>query len=589
MHQTEQAAVKNPKGGNREKQILKLAADFGYFVYALWQIDPSQDLPPNCTPHAVQYDICKWLQKGPNRRIVRGFRGLSKSWLTVAYALWRLLRNPNEKVMLCSETEGFAKKLLHMLRFWIDEVWFLNHLAPQRHNDHYRDNRLAFDVGCCKPSKDPSVSAVGVTGALPGIRASIVVPDDVETPENSRTRDGRQLLRERVLEFENLLLPQGDIVYLGTPHHEETLYDYLVDEMGYACRTWPLEYPAADQVVPNLSPMLQDHIDQGQVNMRAETRSVWPERWGHDEIVRLRISKRNYAMQFMMRSDLADLERYPLRLEDFIVHPCHRDLAPVSIVWGLRTNEGPTTVQSIPSVGFTGDNFHSPIFVDKDMIPYRSTKAALDPAGRGKDEMAWAIMSQLHGNIFWKYVNGVHGGATQDNLETIVLSLRQYNATELFIESNFGGEFLIPLIQTVVQRFSIAPGENDALPDGWSCNVQGLHASGQKEIRTISAFEAPLAQHRIVIDPSVAKDEVTMFQLTRLTHDRNSLDHEDRIEAAAMTLAQFKDVLNQDAPSLAKQHHENAAFLDMLKRHSGFSINPRFHQHHWNPIPIGKG
>ena len=35
------------------------------------------------------------------------------------------------------------------------------------------------------------------------------------------------------------------IIYLGTPHHEETLYEYLI-KGGYSFRAWPVMHPGAD-------------------------------------------------------------------------------------------------------------------------------------------------------------------------------------------------------------------------------------------------------------------------------------------------------------------------------------------------------
>lgn len=566
------------------KQIDQLHKSFRYFLKNIWMIDPSHDLPPNCVPHRVQYDICDWLQFGPHYRITRGFRGLSKSWITVAYCLWRLLRNPNEKIIICSEGEKLAKKALHMMRIWIDNVWFLNHLAPKAKNSDYRDNRTEFDVGPCTPSAAPSVTAMGITSALPGNRASIIIPDDCEGLENARTRDGRQLLRQRVTEFENILLPEGDIIYLGTPHHEETLYDYLVSAMDYKCRTWPLEYPDDTETVPYLSPMLRDDIEDDKVNFEDTERPIWDGRFGRDFILRARLEKRNYAMQFMMRSDLGDLDKYQLRLEDLIVFECDRDRAPVYIQWGRSTNSGPTTIQNIEPNGFAGDNFYGPIDFDNNTLEYRGSKAYLDPAGGGKDEMAWAIMSQLSGYIYWKYVGAVRDGFTPENLTKIVLSLREHGARQLFIETNFGGAALVELIKPYIRKFSCVEGQNTMFPNGWNCSVEGRHSTNvQKEERIISALSVPLHQHRLVVHPRVAADKKTMYQMTHITHIRGSLALDDRIDAAAGCIKEFIDVMGQDAGRLSAEHAAELEMQKTLKRYSQF-FAPEARETRWAPV-----
>src|SRR5690606_612620 len=46
----------------------------------------------------------------PREDIIRAFRGLGKSYITAAFVIWRLMRNPrDEKVLVVSATGGKAK------------------------------------------------------------------------------------------------------------------------------------------------------------------------------------------------------------------------------------------------------------------------------------------------------------------------------------------------------------------------------------------------------------------------------------------------------------------------------------------------
>ncbi len=231
-----------------KKYAQKLHDSFCFFLFRLFFY---VGLPE---PSLVQYDIALWLEAGPKKRVVRAFRGISKTWITLAYILWRLYRNENERILLVSESQGHARKSLHLARQWIDIVPFLNHLAPRRHS-RQRDSADCFDVGASKWDRQPSVSAYGITGQITGCRATLIIPDDCETGENTTTLDQRLRLRERVSEFEFILLPGGDIVFLGTCHHEDTLYDYLA-ERGYALRTWSARYPDPAMAIPGVSPTL---------------------------------------------------------------------------------------------------------------------------------------------------------------------------------------------------------------------------------------------------------------------------------------------------------------------------------------------
>lgn len=84
-------------------------------------------------PTRAQYEIAHRLQHGydtheaellspeeaaalysqPREDIIRAFRGLGKSYITAAYVIWRLMRNPrDEKVLVVSATGGKPPPIL---------------------------------------------------------------------------------------------------------------------------------------------------------------------------------------------------------------------------------------------------------------------------------------------------------------------------------------------------------------------------------------------------------------------------------------------------------------------------------------------
>ena len=109
-----------------EKYVALLASDFPFFLEQLWQ---AVNLPA-LAPHQKQ--IGAWLQHGPRRRGVRAFRGAAKTWCTIGYCLWRLFKDPNERILLVSKSEKHSKDSLYMARKWIGTVPFLQHMVPDR-------------------------------------------------------------------------------------------------------------------------------------------------------------------------------------------------------------------------------------------------------------------------------------------------------------------------------------------------------------------------------------------------------------------------------------------------------------------------
>ena len=144
--------------------------DFGFFVHKLWT---HLSLRPN--PNAeigatfCQNDIADYLATGPRRRMVQAFRGVGKSWLTAAYVLWRLHRNPNERILVISASKDRADGFTVFVRQLIQDVPFLQYLRPRAGR---RDSVISFDVGPSEPHQSPSVKSAGITGQITGSRAS---------------------------------------------------------------------------------------------------------------------------------------------------------------------------------------------------------------------------------------------------------------------------------------------------------------------------------------------------------------------------------------------------------------------------------
>lgn len=534
-----------------------LRKDFRAFLDAIWQ---ENDLP---LPTEVQLDIAQYLQHGPATRGVMAQRGEGKTWITTAYILWRLYVNPNERILLVSESANHARKTLKLVRLWIEKHKWLNYLLPKK-GVKQRDGIEALDVGPSKEDRIPSVTALGITGQIVGNRATVIVPDDIETDETVLTINARERLKEKVAEFANVLLPGGDVVILGTYHHEASVYHHL-EETGYEFRHWPGRYPATHERTDQLAPFLSDRLI---AEPTLVGKSTSPGRFSEEYLddKKLKIGNAGFAMQYMLRTDLTDYERCPLKLRDLVVYPCARNSAPVEVHWGMTNNRGSTALDDLPAVGFAGDCYHGPIFVSDERERYYGTKMVVDPAGgagkeqtqRSKqrhDETAWAIISQLYGNLFLKCVGAYSGGHDVPNLMKIVQAAKLHGVNEIHIEKNFGGELLGELIKPLLKREFSQP--RPGMDEGWACRVESFHRTkhdGHKEQRIVSIMDPILLQHRLIVDPAVACDTTWSHQLTHITMQKGCLDHDDRIDATAECVRLFQDVLSQDPEKAAQRY-----------------------------------
>lgn len=146
-----------------------ILSDFRNFLYLVWK---HLGLPD---PTPAQYELADYLQHGPKRQILMAFRGVGKSWITSAFVLWSLLREPQDKFMVVSASKQRSDDFSTFTLRLIHEMPILNHLKP---NDDQRNSKISFDVGPSKAAHAPSVKSVGIFGQLTGGRANHIIADD---------------------------------------------------------------------------------------------------------------------------------------------------------------------------------------------------------------------------------------------------------------------------------------------------------------------------------------------------------------------------------------------------------------------------
>lgn len=522
----------------------RVKADFRNFSALMWRF---LKLP---RPTEVQYDIANYLQHGPRRRMVQAFRGVGKSWLTAGYVLWRLYKDPNERVLVVSASKDRADAFSVFVKRCIHEWDLLEHLAPE---PGMRDSNIAFDVGGSEPHQAPSVRSVGITGQLTGGRASIIVADDVETPKNAMTTVMREKLAEAVKEFDAVLVPGGEIVYLGTPQTEMSLYNSL-PERGYQVRVWPARYPKdPDKYQNRLAPMIAERL------MADPTLSVAhdgkgaptdPQRFSHLDLLEREASygRSGFALQFQLDTSLSDADRYPLKLSDLMVMGVPNNLGPVQVAWGSSPDY---VLNTLANVGLAGDRYYRPMFVAKDYAPFNGVVMSVDPSGRGSDETGYAVVAMLHGFLFVLEAGGLAGGYDDATLETLARIAKRTGTNRIIVEANFGDGMFTKLLTPFLTRI-------------YPCTVEEIKSSVQKEKRIIDTLEPVMNQHRLIVNERVVQEDLKtedlkyqlFYQMSRITREKGALAKDDRLDALAMAVAYWVEQLGQDTKDALEKHRD---------------------------------
>ena len=510
--------------------VPKELQDFRNFVYLVWD---HLGLPE---PTPVQYQICEYLQHGPKRRLIEAFRGVGKSYLTSAYALWRLVLDPEEKILVVSASKQRAQDFSTFTKRLMIEMPLLEHLVPETGDDK-RFSNIAFDVAPCAASHSPSVKSIGIQGQITGSRASIIIADDVETVSNSETHGQQEKLSELVKEFDAVIKPGGHIIYLGTPQTEASLYNKMADR-GWDRRIWPARYPEPKDIETkygsNLAPKILLQLDEDPTLINQGTDL---DRFSEDDLLERELSygPTGFALQFQLDTSLSDVNRYPLRLRDLIVMDLDREVCPEKVVWCSSKDK---EIKDLPNVGLEGDRYYGPMETVGEWVPYDGVVMSVDPSGRGKDETTWSVVAIKSGMLYLLDTGGVMDGFSPEALRTLSERARDYGANEVICEQNFGGGAFTELLKRALREA------------GYPVTVTDVHHTKMKEKRILDALEPVWANHRLVVDKTLIERDFEstkgyengntyrlFYQASRMQRRKGAVKHDDRIDALSMAVA----------------------------------------------------
>lgn len=197
--------------------------------------------------------MASWLQSSEHekRRIIQAYRHSSKSHIASLYVLWRLLCDPMWTVIIIAANEKLARKRAQWIRNAIVECPLLKHMKPND-PDHWKKD--SFSINRPYETLEPSVDVSAVTSGTTGGHAAMLLLDDVEIMENSKTEFKREEVWEKVQSFMSL---SGRHLYVGTPHAEDSIYVKLLNSRNYHAELRiPAQLPNGEMANPDV--MIED-------------------------------------------------------------------------------------------------------------------------------------------------------------------------------------------------------------------------------------------------------------------------------------------------------------------------------------------
>jgi len=299
-------------------------------------------------------------------------------------------------------------------------------------------------------------------------------------------------------------------------------------------------------------------------------KAVDPILLGEDTLIAKEIDqgKAYFQLQHMLDTKLMDADRYPLKIKDIIFMHVPKDRTSLDINWGRYSDR-----RIYPPQGFPlQEEFYSGTPTGDEYGYFTGTNMYVDPAGGGKngDELAYAITRFLAGRLYLIAAGGIPGGYGEAQLKALTDVVLKHKPTNIQIEQNYGNGAFLHIWTPYLNKATTMVGHK--------CGIEEVWETGQKELRIIDVLEPIISSNRLVVDPGILEADWAsvqkypaerrstyslFFQIARLTRDKGSLIHDDRLDAVAGACRYWVQALALDADKVAARI-KNENYLKLI-------------------------
>lgn len=218
--------------------------------------------------------------------LILGFRGSRKTnYLTIARALFEIIKNPNIRILFAADAADQAKTFLRGVKSHFKSNEELNRIFGDYYTgaEKWTDGEIIVNQRTAIGLKESTITCIGKETSLLGRHFEWIIADDIVTEDNSATEGQRNKTKNYFYKtLMPCLEPDGKFFIIGTRWHEQDLYGWLAAE-DYKNATYTLG-------------VIDDETDL----------SIWEDRFYTERMHRIR--KGNLAafeLQWMCRSGVS--------------------------------------------------------------------------------------------------------------------------------------------------------------------------------------------------------------------------------------------------------------------------------------------
>lgn len=155
------------------------------------------------------------------RGLLMAFRHSGKSSVVGIFAACTLYLQPQTRILILSAETKLSSRMVSHIKHIFENHPRCSKMLPAVKKE-WGVHRITIErpIGI----REPSVICQGIHGNITGMRADLIICDDVEVPLTCNTSSKRETLRMRLRELDFILAPSGTMIYIGTPHATDSIY-----------------------------------------------------------------------------------------------------------------------------------------------------------------------------------------------------------------------------------------------------------------------------------------------------------------------------------------------------------------------------
>lgn len=171
--------------------------------------------------------LAEIFEQEPKRGLLMAFRHSGKSSVVGVFAACVLYFYPKTRILILSAETNLSSRMVSHIKHILENHPRCSEMLPTVKKE-WGSHKITIQrpIGI----REPSVICQGIHGNITGLRADLIICDDVEVPNTSNTPQKREILRERLRELDFILSPNGAMIYIGTPHTSDTIYKVSCDK-----------------------------------------------------------------------------------------------------------------------------------------------------------------------------------------------------------------------------------------------------------------------------------------------------------------------------------------------------------------------